>query len=279
MAPPSDWASDWPLLSEARDRIDTIIATGAIAAAIIDGPVLTLRDDEPVETRLTIAAFRDIIGCGEVPVIAVRDDCGRLTPEPVEVLLTVASNALFYTPINEIDAYFDSRRDRSMFGPRSYLIDMALYPPAERSELQICFSGVRVNWPTLVNKLKAAGFLAGAPPDSAAAQVEPGLPQRAEAINCWLAERDETARAAGANDSNPQKADATKTAIGVPQRGRPPNESRRVERALRAAIKAGKYTPDTLRDCKPISLGEEFHTSRATMQRVLESVLLKKAQK
>jgi hypothetical protein len=155
MASPSDWASDWPLLSEARDRLETIIATGAIAEAIAEGPILTLRDDEPVETRHTRGAFQDIIRCGEVPVIAVRDDCGRLTPERVEALLTAASNAVPLTPINEIDASFDSRCDRSMFGPRSNLIDMALYPPAELSELQIRFSEVRVNWPALVNKLNA----------------------------------------------------------------------------------------------------------------------------
>jgi hypothetical protein len=160
MALSSDWARDWPLLSEARKRLDTIIAGSTTAAT------LTLGDDtpEPLEARLAVAAFQDIIGSGTVPVMAVRDDCGRITPDRVETLLAAANNTsfLFLKAVNEIDACFDSCRDREIFGARSNLIDMMLYPPAQHHDLQIRFSEVRVNWRALVNELVARGFPAGA---------------------------------------------------------------------------------------------------------------------
>jgi hypothetical protein len=175
MVSSSDWAKNWPLLSEARDRLDTIIATRAVAAAVIDGPIITLRDDalEPVETTRTVAAFLDIIGRGAVPVIGVRDDCGSPTAERVEALLAVARHTNSLTAINQIDAYFDSRRDRSIFGARSDLIDPALYPPSELGELGIRFSEVRVHWPTLVTELGALGIPTDDALDDVPAPSEP----------------------------------------------------------------------------------------------------------
>jgi hypothetical protein len=184
MASPSDWANDWPLLSDARDRLEPIIAAAGEAAPdlIIDhaNPATYPPDEEPepVGVRLAIAAFQDVIGRGEVPVIAVRDDCGSITPQRIEPLLAAAKNALFYTSINEIDAYFDSFRDRAIFGSRSDLIDVARYPPAELNGLQIRLSDVRVHWPALVKALAAVGFTDGTIPDDATAPVESRPSQR-----------------------------------------------------------------------------------------------------
>ena len=96
--------SDWPLLNEAANQIDAMVTAGTTAAIIADGPILTACDDEPVEKRLATQAFRDLIGCGEVPVRAVRDDCGRLTPEPVQKLLAAANfPSTFFFRIRHVD--------------------------------------------------------------------------------------------------------------------------------------------------------------------------------
>jgi hypothetical protein len=181
VASPGEWASDWPLLSEARDRLDTIIEASATAAPdIIVGPVF-IAATESVETRLIVQAFRDIISYGEVPVRAVRSDCGRLTPERVETLLAAASHTSFsFTSINQIDARFDSRQDRAIFGPRSTWSDIETHPPSA-GELYIGFFDIQVYWPALVEALAAAGFsFEDAAADNATAQIEPGLPQSNE---------------------------------------------------------------------------------------------------
>jgi hypothetical protein len=159
------WAEGWPLLSEARCRLDSLIANRATAMAIADGPILTCHDHEPVETRLAVAAFQEIICCGEVPAKAVRSDCGRITPESVDALLRAASHATPYyaggeidAPLDEIDAYFDSCCDRAIFGPRSSLIDTETYRPIAGRELKITFSDVRVCWPLLIQALATVGF-------------------------------------------------------------------------------------------------------------------------
>jgi hypothetical protein len=188
MAPPSDWEYEWPLLSVARDRLDPTIdsiTARAIAAATIDGPLLRAGVFEPAEAALAVEAFRSIICRGEVPVLAVRPDCGSRTPELVEALLAAAKHAIPYVPISEIDASFDRCVDRAIFGPRSDLSDATRYPPT--NDLQLRLFDVRVHWPTLVNKLKAIGVLAGTLPNSGVAQVEPGPSHRTEAINNWPA--------------------------------------------------------------------------------------------
>jgi hypothetical protein len=114
----SDWGHDWPLLREAQGRLEATIDEAAVAKTIADGPILTLGDNESVEPRL-IQAFRDLVCGGEVPVLAVRSDRGRLTPERVDPLLAAASSSVPLVPVDEIDADFDSHRDRSIFGPQS----------------------------------------------------------------------------------------------------------------------------------------------------------------
>jgi hypothetical protein len=173
-ASPGEWAK----LSEASDRL-YIEAIATAAPDIIVGPVATT---ESTETRLIVQAFRDIISYGEVHVRAVRSDCGRLTPERVETLLAAARHTSFLTSINEIDAYFDSRQDRAIFGPRSSWTDIEAYPPSA-SELHIRFFDVQVHSPSLVKALAAAGFsFKDAAAEGAAARIEPDGSQRAEAF-------------------------------------------------------------------------------------------------
>jgi hypothetical protein len=129
---------DWPLLSEAISRLDA----------------------------RAIAAAYDVIGRGQVPVTAVRDDTPGTTPEPVKALLAKATRALVDFSKNEITAYFDSRQDRAIFGPRSDLnmrqpwSELGELYPTRRDllgELKIGLYGVRVPWPALVEALAAAG--------------------------------------------------------------------------------------------------------------------------
>jgi hypothetical protein len=114
--------SDWPLLSEAYDRIDA------------DG----------------IAIAMHIIGHGQVPITALRSDRGygydARFPERIEAVLAIAVSTIVSFWDNKIDASFDRETDPTIFGP----LCSRVYP-------QIRFSSVRVRQPELVDTLAAAG--------------------------------------------------------------------------------------------------------------------------
>jgi hypothetical protein len=126
--------SDWLLLSEVFDRL--------AAAAVNDSEIIC-------RTR-RIDAAREIIGCGQVPIIACSDlpnSQNRLASR-VEALLAKAIGPRVGFASNEIMGRFrGSEIDPEIFGSACSLV----FP-------QICFSGVRVHWPELVEALAAAGF-------------------------------------------------------------------------------------------------------------------------
>ena len=240
----SDWARDWPLLSEARDRLGPTISS-----------IATLRDNIPEAQCGVIAAFRDIIGGGAVPVPAVRSDNGRLTAERVEALLAAAVHINLLTTINEIDAYFDSRRDREIFGPRSNLVDTALHPPAEGRDLQIRFFEVRVYWPALVKELVALGF-----------------PAAAEYAECRRNDAPSELVEPAPASNRPSVPDVARNG----SRGPKPKKRQKVEAAMQAAIDNGRYTRETLRATTNEVLFTEFGTSISTIRlakiKVLEMI-------
>ena len=126
--------SDWLLLSEAFDRL--------AADAVNDSDIIC--------RARRIDAAREIIGCGQVPIIACSDlsnSQNRLASR-VEALLAKAIGPRVGFASNEIIGRFRANEmDPAIFGPECSLV----FP-------QICFSGVRVHWPELVEALAAAGF-------------------------------------------------------------------------------------------------------------------------
>jgi hypothetical protein len=122
--------SDWPLLSEAYDRL----RAGAFAVDVL-------------------VAADEIIGRGQVPITARRSDMDMRVPERVEMLLARAVRIRTFMRHwdNEIDAGFDPETDKLW---------------AVGCSTAIGFSDVRVRWPELVEALAAAGCGSASDPRS-----------------------------------------------------------------------------------------------------------------
>ena len=107
-------------------------------------------------------AAMDIIGRGDVPVTAFRSDIpDGTTRGRIDALLTKATRTIVDCVGDEITAYFNSRQDREIFGPRSRFNDTGprpmFYAPSGDNPA-ITFRAVLVRWPALVQALAAAGF-------------------------------------------------------------------------------------------------------------------------
>jgi hypothetical protein len=139
--------SDWPLLSQAFDRLSTYEALPQFSAYDV------------------MRAARDIVGRAQICLTGTRSDItATQTPEPIEGLLAKAARADVFSYNNEIFADYDGRQDfRSILGPRSNLqSENTLAWSYGLTDCRIRFRNVRVHWPSLVGVLTQAGFTVSA---------------------------------------------------------------------------------------------------------------------
>jgi hypothetical protein len=136
--------NDWPLLSEAFDRLATYEALPQFNAYDV------------------MRAASDIVGRAQIRLTGTRSDIlGNITPEPIEGLLAKAARANVFSCANEIVAHYEDTQDvRSSLGPRSNLRQAAW--SGRLGDGTIKFRTVRVHWLSLAGALTAAGFAADA---------------------------------------------------------------------------------------------------------------------
>lgn len=136
--------TDWPPLRVAFDQLTAYEAL----------PQFSAYD--------AMRAAMDIIGRGDVPATGFRSDIpDGTTRERIEALLKKAKRTIVDCVGDEITAYFDSRQDREIFGPRSRFNDTGPRPTfyaRSGDDQAIIFRAVLVRWPALVQALAAAGF-------------------------------------------------------------------------------------------------------------------------
>jgi hypothetical protein len=246
----TDWEYEWPLLSEARARLDDIILGRAIAAG---NGFLHAGD---LEDPPAVDAFKDAICSGAVPVLAIRNDCDSIAPSRVEVLLAAAKRTITGIPDNGIHVFFDARIDRSIFGPRSVFSDTARYPPAG-DLLLLQLIKVQVHWPTFVNKLAAVGI-----------EVPKYWPTEGNRVEAVL-QRPEPSASEG--DESSVVAPPI-TPVSAPQRGRPPD-------TLQGAVD-WLLTKDPKAPLRPIvKLAKEYGVDRDTMTKAVKLVEARRAKK
>jgi hypothetical protein len=153
MAAQSD---DWPALSEALGRLDTLASNAA----------------------------GEIVGRGEIPIYALRSDLpGSITPQREERRLAQATRT--FVSGDEIRARYEPGQDiRSILGPRSNMqSENVVAWVYGKAACTVTFRSVRVHWTALVNALAGAGYAVSAvnaPEALLTAEPVPAIEQTAE---------------------------------------------------------------------------------------------------